>query len=137
MHRLRDGLAVVLFAFIFLLAAPPVHAAGLEDAIAHFTADDYSETDAGISAVAESGDPRAATIIEALQDGRLLFSAEQKKVFYKDADGKLFDAVTGAAADGAPPADLDDRAHQQPAAARDRCRPRRPDADVARSGQAL
>src|SRR5271170_2695443 len=107
MHRLRDGLVVVLFAFIFLLAAPLVHAAGLEDAIAHFTADDYSETDAGISAVAESGDPRATTIIEALQDGRLLFSAEQKKVFYKDADGKLFDAVTGAAADGAPPADLD------------------------------
>ncbi len=81
--------------------------ATLEEAIAHFTADDYSETDAGISAVAASGDPRAATIIEALQDGRLLFSAEQKKVFYKDAAGKLFDAVTGTAADGTPPADLD------------------------------
>ena len=36
-----------------------------------------------------------------------MFSAEQKKVFYKDADGKLFDAVTGAAADGGPPADLE------------------------------
>ena len=87
MHRLRDGL-VVLSALIFLLAAPLVHAAGLEDAIAHFTADDYSETEAGIGAVAESGDPRAAAIIEALQDGRLQFSAEQKKVFYKGADGK-------------------------------------------------
>jgi urea transport system permease protein len=112
MQCLRDGLAVVLLAFTFLFAAPllaarPVHAASLEEAIAHFTADDYSETEAGINAAAESGDPRAATIIEALQDGRLLFSAEQKKVFYKDADGKLFDAVTGAEAAGTPPADLD------------------------------
>jgi urea transport system permease protein len=107
MHRLREGLAVVLSAFIFLLAAPPVHAAGLEDAIAHFTGDDYSETEAGIGAVAESGDPRAAAIIEALQDGRLVFSAEQKKVFYKDADGKLLDAVTGTAVAGTPPADLE------------------------------
>jgi urea transport system permease protein len=46
-----------------------------------FAADDYSETDAGIGAVAASGDPRSAAFIEALQDGRLLFSAEQKSVF--------------------------------------------------------
>jgi urea transport system permease protein len=56
--------------------------------------------------VAESGDPRAAAIIEALGDGRLVFSAERKKVFYKDADGKLFDAVTGTVA-SSPPADLE------------------------------
>jgi urea transport system permease protein len=107
MQCLRDALAVVVLAFILMLAAPPARAAGLDEAIAHFTADDYSETDAGISAVAETGDARAATIIQALQDGRLMFSAEQKKVFYKDADGKLFDAATGAAADGAAPADLE------------------------------
>ena len=88
------------------------------------------------NAVAESGDPRAATIIEALQDGRLLYSAEQKKVFYKDADGKLFDAATGAAVAGAGAGRSRHRRHQQPAAARHRCGARRPDADVARSGQA-
>ena len=48
------------------------------------------------------------TIIEALQDGRLSYSAEQKKVFYKDKAGKLIDAATGAPADGAEPADLAD-----------------------------
>ena len=94
MHRLTDGLAVVLLALAIALAAPATKAANLEEAIAHFTLDDFSETDAGISAVAASGDPRAAALIAALQDGRLLFSAEQKKVFYKDADGKLFDAAT-------------------------------------------
>jgi urea transport system permease protein len=107
MHRLRVGLALVLLALAMAFAAPATKAANLEEAIAHFTQDDFSETDAGISAVAESGDPRASAIIEALQDGRLQFSAEQKKVFYKDADGKLIDAVTGAAVTGAPPGDLE------------------------------
>jgi urea transport system permease protein len=107
MHRLWDGLALVLLALAMAFAAPAARAANLDEAIAHFTQDDFSETDAGISAVAESGDPRAATIIEALQDGRLQYSAEQKKVFYKDAGGKLIDAATGAAVAGAPPGDLE------------------------------
>jgi urea transport system permease protein len=81
---------------------------GLPGALAHFLEDDFSETDTGITEVAASGDPRAITIIEALQDGRLSYSAEQKKVFYKDKAGKLFDAATGAAAEGAEPADIAD-----------------------------
>jgi urea transport system permease protein len=107
MHRLKDGLALVLLALTLLFAAPGVRAASLDDAMSHFTQDDFAETEAGIGAVAESGDPRAAAIIQALQSGRLLFSAEQKKVFYKDADGKLFDAATGAAVDAAPPTDME------------------------------
>jgi urea transport system permease protein len=68
---------------------------GFAGAVEHFLADDFDETDAGISAVVSSGDPKAVTIIEALQDGRLLYSAEQKKVYYKDKNDKLFDAETG------------------------------------------
>jgi urea transport system permease protein len=79
----------------------------LAAAVAHFLEDDFSETDTGISAVAASGDARAATIIEALQEGRLQFSAQDKKVFYRDKSDKLFDAVTGAPATGSEPADLD------------------------------
>ena len=59
--------------------------------------DDFSETAEGITEVAATGDPRAATIIEALQAGRLLYTAEPKAVYYKDAAGKLFDAATGQA----------------------------------------
>jgi urea transport system permease protein len=89
--------------------APPASAqAGLAGALAHFIEDDFSETDTGITEVAASGDPRALTIIEALQDGRLSYSAEQKKVFYRDKAGKLIDAATGAPADGADPIDLAD-----------------------------
>ena len=81
---------------------------GLAGALAHFLEDDFTETDTGITEVAATGDPRAIAIIEALQDGRLSYSAEQKKVFYKDASGKLIDAATGAPAEGAEPADLAD-----------------------------
>jgi len=49
-----------LLAVALAFAAPPLRAAGLEEAVAHFATDDYSEIEAGIAAVAESGDPRAA-----------------------------------------------------------------------------
>jgi urea transport system permease protein len=125
MRALPDRLVALLFVLAVVLALPATACAqtaptaasepaketpaltGLAGALAHFLEDDYAETDAGITEVAASGDPRAATIIEALQDGRLSYSAEQKKVFFKDSTGELFDALTGAAA-GAEPADLSD-----------------------------
>jgi urea transport system permease protein len=97
----------VLFAIVLAFAAPPLRAAGLEEALAHFATDDYGEIEAGITAVAESGDPRAASILEALQDDRLFYSAEQKRVFYKDQSGRLFDALTAMPAADSGPADMD------------------------------
>jgi urea transport system permease protein len=102
---------LAVLAVLPLVAAAPLRAAGLDEALAHFTEDDFGETEAGIMALAESGDPRAAALLEALGDGRLLYSAEQKKVFYKETtnrlDNRLFDAGTGAAVADAGPADLD------------------------------
>ena len=110
MCALPDRLVALLFTLAIVLAVPtlpvaaqPAPAAeaaapasdqaapaltGLAGALAHFLEDDFAETDTGISEVAATGDPRAAAIIEALQDGRLFFSAEQKKVFYKNATGR-------------------------------------------------
>jgi urea transport system permease protein len=127
MCALPDRLVALLFALAITLAVPigpvaaqPAPAAesaapaadqpapaptGLAGALAHFLEDDFDETDTGISKVAATADPRAAVIIEALQDGRLSFSAEQKKVFYKDAAGQLIDALTGRP-EAAEPADL-------------------------------
>ena len=96
-----------LLAIALAFAAAPLRAAGLEEALAHFATDDYGEIEEGITAVAASGDPRAAAIIEALQDGRLLYSAERKKVYYRDVSGTLFDAVTAVAITGGEPADID------------------------------
>jgi urea transport system permease protein len=103
----RVCLAVFLMIFGVMIVGTTARAAGLDEAIAHFTADDFSETAAGIDEVAASGSPRAQEIIRALQDGRLMFSAERKVVYIKDDSGKLTDAATGAAISGEAPADLD------------------------------
>jgi urea transport system permease protein len=137
MRALPDHLVALLFALVIALgetaafaqtepspavevAAPAEPAAAAEEksaptpgpgslatALAHFVEDDFSETDAGIAEVAATGDPRAAAIIEALQEGRLQFSTERKKVFYTDQSGKLLDAETGAAIVGDAPGDID------------------------------
>ena len=103
----RACLVALFLAFSFVAGCLSAHAAALDEAIAHFTADDFSETIAGINDVAATGDPRAETIIRALQEGRLLFSAARKAVYIKDESGRLTDAATGAAVTGEAPADLD------------------------------
>ena len=107
MRYSRACLVALLLALSLILGCAWAHAASLDEALAHFTADDFSETSAGIGAVALSGDPRAETIIRALQDGRLMFSAESKAVYVKDETGKLTNAATGEAIAGDAPADLD------------------------------
>ena len=103
----RACLVALALAFGFVLGCASAHAAPIDDALAHFAADDFDETLAGIQQVIASGSPRAEIIIGALQNGQLMFSAEQKKVYIQDAAGKLFDAATGEAVAGEPPADLD------------------------------
>jgi urea transport system permease protein len=76
------------------------------DALLHFTADSFDQTIDGINAVAASGNPLAASVIAALQEGRLLFSAESKRVFIRDQSDQLVDAATGQSAAGALPTDL-------------------------------
>ena len=46
-------------------------------------------------------------MIQALQDGRLQFSAKDKKVYIKTKDDNLLDAETGKPAEGAAPDDID------------------------------
>jgi urea transport system permease protein len=107
MRYSRACLVALLLALSFVLGCASAHAASLDEALAHFTADDFSETSAGIGAIALRGDPRAETIIRALQDGRLMFSAESRAVYVKDESGKLTNAATGEAIAGDAPADLD------------------------------
>jgi urea transport system permease protein len=78
----------------------------LSAALAHFLEDNFGETDTGIAKVAATGHTNAAAIIEALRDARLLFSAREKKVYYRDVANRLIDAAIGAPAAGAGPADL-------------------------------
>jgi urea transport system permease protein len=83
-----------------------VQAGPYEDALSRFTADSFDETIEGINGVAASGNALAAPVIGALQEGRLLFSAEQKRVFIREASDRLIDAATGQPVAGDPPPDL-------------------------------
>jgi urea transport system permease protein len=103
----RACLLALLLAIALALGHAPARADSLDDAVAHFTADDFDETGAGIAAVAANGGPRAEVILRALQNGQLVYSAERKAVYIQDDASKLFDAATGQAVAGDPPADLD------------------------------
>ncbi|HXX03797.1 MAG TPA: urea ABC transporter permease subunit UrtB [Xanthobacteraceae bacterium] len=106
MHLCRACLVVVLLAFSCALGAAAAYAASLDEALAHFTADDFSETITGVTEVAGSGDPRAEALIRALQDGQLMYSASTKAVYIKDDAGKWLDAATGKPIAGNAPADV-------------------------------
>jgi urea transport system permease protein len=107
MRALGDRfMALVLALGLFAVSMTGSRAEPYTDALLHFTADSFDQTIDGINAVAASGNPLAATVIAALQEGRLLFSAESKRVFIRDRFDQLVDAATGQAAAGAPPADL-------------------------------
>ncbi len=110
MAPLSKCLAVIVLAalaILFSAASLPAKAGPYEDAIAGFAEDSFRDTMRSIRAVAESGHDLAPKVLEALQDRRLLYSAETKKVFIRDKADKLFDASTGQPVTGEPPADTD------------------------------
>ena len=108
MRALYDRIIALVFVLGLLIAGVGfAHADPYEDALAGFTTDDFSDTAEAINAVAASGNPLAAQVVEALQANRLQFSASDKKVFIKTKDGALLDAATGKPVAGAPPADID------------------------------
>jgi urea transport system permease protein len=107
MSAFYDRVIALVFALVVLVgAALPAQAQGFDEALARFAEDSYGETDAAVAGVAASGNPLAAPIIEALQDGRLFFDADGRKVYFKDRSGKLIDAATGQPFAADPPAGL-------------------------------
>ncbi|MDJ0683208.1 MAG: urea ABC transporter permease subunit UrtB [Alphaproteobacteria bacterium] len=90
-----------LFSAVLLLAtlAPAASAqTGLEDALAGLTARSFSDKETAILAIAASGDPRAETLLQALQEGDLYFRrSDDRMVFVRDAEKgyDISDALTG------------------------------------------
>src|SRR5262249_40946363 len=106
MRKLYDRFGAFVIALLLLLAAAPAHADAYEDALIGFTQGSLSDTGDAIDAVVASGSPQAAALLEALKDARLMFSAQEKKVYIKTKDDKLIDAATGQPV-ATPPDDLD------------------------------
>jgi urea transport system permease protein len=95
--RRSFALAAVVIAF-----ALPAFAGPFEDAVAKFANDDFADTQEAIGAVASSGNPLAYPIISALLEERLMADPDSKKVYIKQADGKIIDAATGATVETLP-----------------------------------
>jgi urea transport system permease protein len=108
MCRFYDRLIAVAFIVGLAVFGSAAACAGpYEDALPGLTTDEYSDTIDSVNAVAASGSAMAAPLIAALQGGRLMFSAKDKKVFIKTKDDKLLDAATGKAFAETPPDDID------------------------------
>ena len=86
------------FALLLIFATVlPVMAGAFEDAVAKFANDEYSDTEDAVDALATSTNPLAYPIVSALQDGRLMADPDTKKIYVTQPDGKIVDALTGAA----------------------------------------
>ncbi len=107
MRTLYDRIGAFVIALAVLLASGAAQAGPYEDALVGFTQGSLSDTGDAIDAVVASGSPRAAEVLAALKDARLMFSAQEKKVYIKTKDDKLLDAATGEPVTAPPPGDMD------------------------------
>ncbi len=85
------GLLGALFLLALLLCSGTARAQSDLSPLASSSFDDIRR---GVDALAVSGDPRAAAVLEALQSGRLVAGANGA-LFIKDASGALTSAATG------------------------------------------
>jgi urea transport system permease protein len=95
LNQLSRAFALVALCVLAVLWTLPAKAGPLEDAIAKFSEDSYSDTADAIALLVESGSPRALPIISALKDERLLADPDSKKIYIKEDNGKVVDAATG------------------------------------------
>ena len=98
-NAFRRTFAIAIFLIVFAL---PAFAGPFEDAVGKFANDEFSDTEEAIGAVASSGNPLAYPIISALLEERLMADPDSKKVYIKQADGKIIDAATGTSVDTLP-----------------------------------
>src|SRR3981189_1631846 len=90
MRALGDRFVALLLSLGLIAALVTSARAGpYEDALRRFTAASFGGTSEGIKEVVASGNQLAATVVGALQEGRLLFSAQSKRVFIKDQPNRL------------------------------------------------
>src|SRR5579883_2679880 len=89
------SLSALLVLLCLALAGAPARADALDDTLARFAADKFPESEKAVGELAASGAPAAQKILEALSDNRLYYDASAHKIYFKDANGQLFDAKSG------------------------------------------
>jgi urea transport system permease protein len=90
---------------LFLLVAPLIARAD-DDPFAGLAASSFDDIKAGVVELGASGNPRAAEVIGALQEGRLFKTEDGKLYEHIEADDTYLDARTGQKATDVPVDDL-------------------------------
>jgi urea transport system permease protein len=98
----RIFLALFCVSLALTLPLGPARAQLSNTILEKFAADDFTQTAEAISGVTASGITHGADILEALANRRLLFNETDKAVFFRTANGKSYDAKTGASVDTLP-----------------------------------
>src|SRR5271166_1109565 len=78
-----------------LMLAGAARADALDDTLARFLDDKFSQTQKAIDELAAEAPPQGAAILEALGDNRLLVNSADHVVAYKTATGAILNAKTG------------------------------------------
>src|SRR5918993_5784187 len=92
--RLRLALALVS---LILLGSAHAASPEFEAALRRLATENFAEIEAGIGAVAATGDPAALPALQALSDGRLLYRQADRAVLIREPSGAVLDARRGAA----------------------------------------
>ncbi|QCK85837.1 urea ABC transporter permease subunit UrtB [Phreatobacter aquaticus] len=88
-------LATILIA---ALGIQPVRAQDNSALIQRFATENFGEIANAVTALAASGSPRAAAVIEALRDSNLVYRQGDRVVFIRQANGSFVDAIDGSPA---------------------------------------
>ncbi|GJD64779.1 urea ABC transporter permease subunit UrtB [Methylobacterium frigidaeris] len=107
---MRRCLVLLLVAWCTAWALSAAAQTGPDAAYARLASDSYSDIEAGIAALATSGDSKAGAVLRALADNRLLYRPDDKVLAIKDG-ATVTDARTGAAMslDGLKPVRVNNR----------------------------
>ena len=131
---IRDRLIACIVMCCLAFAASPALAQSFDDALAKFAADSFSDTEAGINAVAASGNPLAARDHRGAAEFAAVLRSGDQENLYPPGERPHARRVNRQRRQCAVRSQTGP--HQQPAAPRDRGRDRRIDAALARSEKA-
>ena len=88
-------LAWLLLTVLLSLASPCANAQSADEALAALASPSFDTIRHGVELLALSGDPRAATILSAMQSGSLYARTADHVLFIRTADGTFVDAAAG------------------------------------------
>ncbi|HZZ59687.1 MAG TPA: urea ABC transporter permease subunit UrtB [Roseiarcus sp.] len=91
----------VLALFTCMTVSPAAHADALDDTLAKFLSDKFSQSEKAVGELAAEAPPQAAAILDALGDNRLMIDPADRLVAYKTGAGALLNARTGQPIPGA------------------------------------